>query len=81
MLKDAARDGGGAETLARFVHGDEFPHLHVDHPLSLALERMGATHLELLPVVSRADVHRLEGVVILQDVLHFYGFSGATKAG
>jgi chloride channel protein, CIC family len=67
--------------LTRLVSGDQFPHLHVDQPLSLALERMGATHLELLPVVSRADVHRLEGVVTLQDVLRFYGFSGVAKVG
>jgi hypothetical protein len=26
-----------------------------------------------LPVVSRADVHKLEGVVLLQDVLDSYG--------
>lgn len=51
----------------------EFPHLHADHPLSVALERMGATRLELLPVVSRANVHQLLGVVTLQDVLALYG--------
>jgi chloride channel protein, CIC family len=34
---------------------------------------MGASQLELLPVVSRANVHRLEGVVTLQDVLALYG--------
>jgi len=39
----------------------------------LALERMGANQIELLPVVSRADVHKLEGVVTLADVLDFYG--------
>ena len=29
--------------------------------------------IELLPVVSRADVHKLEGVVTLHDVLDSYG--------
>jgi chloride channel protein, CIC family len=53
------------------LHG--FPHLHSDHSLSAALERMGATRLELLPVVSRANVHRLEGIVKLADVLACYG--------
>jgi CIC family chloride channel protein len=39
----------------------------------LALERMGASSVEILPVVSRADVHQLEGIVTLRDVLDAYG--------
>jgi CBS domain-containing protein len=53
----------------------EFPHLYSDHSLSVALERLGAAGVDALPVVSRADVHKLEGVVALQDVLKFYGFA------
>jgi len=75
MLKKAAEGGDGAESLAKLVD-EHFPHVHVDQPLSLALERMGAAHLDVLPVVSRADVHRLEGMVTLQDVLSLYGFGG-----
>jgi chloride channel protein, CIC family len=75
MLKKTALNGDGAESLARLADVP-FPHLHGDQPLSLALERLGTTHLDLLPVVSRADVHVLEGVVTLQDVLNFYGFGG-----
>jgi len=56
-----------------------FPHLHVDHPLSVALERMGMTHLDVLPVVSRADIHQMEGVVTLKDVLDSYGFGPASR--
>jgi CIC family chloride channel protein len=41
--------------------------------LHLALDRMGASQLDLLPVVSRANVHHLQGVVTLQDVLAVYG--------
>jgi chloride channel protein, CIC family len=50
-----------------------FPHVHSDQGLDLALERMGANQLEMLPVVSRAEVHKLEGVVTLRDVLDSYG--------
>ena len=75
-LQKAAREGGAARALREFLAPGEFPHLHVDHPLSLALERMGATHLDVLPVVNRADVHKLEGIVTLQDVLNVYGFGG-----
>jgi chloride channel protein, CIC family len=50
-----------------------FPHVHPDQGLELALERMGANQIEILPVVNRADVHRLEGIVTLRDVLDAYG--------
>jgi CIC family chloride channel protein len=50
-----------------------FPHVHADQGLDLALDRMGSNHVEILPVVSRADVHKLEGIVTLRDVLDSYG--------
>ena len=62
---------------ASLVDAREFPHLHGDHPLSMALGRMGTTHLDVLSVVSHVDVHKSEGVVTLHDVLSFYGFAGA----
>jgi CIC family chloride channel protein len=34
---------------------------------------MGASQLDLLPVVSRANLHTLEGVITLQAVLTLYG--------
>jgi len=55
------------------VHDLNFPHVHSDQSLELALERMGANHIQILPVVSRADVHDLLGVVTLGDVLDAYG--------
>jgi chloride channel protein, CIC family len=72
-LKKAAEDGDGAKSLEKLVD-QHFPHVYVDQPLSVALERMGAARLDVLPVVSRADVHQLEGMVTLQDVLSCYGF-------
>lgn len=61
--------------LGDLVDGMLFPHLHSDHGLDLALERMGSNHLDMLPVVSRADVHKLQGIVTLNDVLQAYGIS------
>ena len=52
---------------------EEFPHLHLDHDLGVALERMGATKVNVLPVVSRANLRDLLGVVTLEDVLRAYG--------
>jgi chloride channel protein, CIC family len=77
MLEKAAGDDGGAGTLEGFLTDPDFPHLHSDQPLSVALDRLGSSHFDALPVVSRADLHRLEGIVTLQDVLNLYGFGGA----
>jgi CBS domain-containing protein len=74
-LKKAAVDGLSTATLVELIVSQEFPHLHADQSLAVALERMGAAGLDALPVVSRADVHKLEGIVALQDVLKFYGFA------
>jgi len=53
-----------------------FPHVHADQSLDLALERMGTYQVEILPVVGRADAHKLEGIVTLRDVLEAYGVGG-----
>jgi chloride channel protein, CIC family len=63
------------ELLEGLVEPHDFPHVHADHSLSVALDRMGSTHLEVLPVVSRANVHQLLGVVTLHDVLALYGLA------
>ena len=67
---------GGHKKLCELVGVFIFPHVHSDQGLDLALDRMGTNQIELLPVVSRADVHKLEGVVTLRDVLASYGVSG-----
>jgi CIC family chloride channel protein len=54
-----------------------FPHVHADQGLDQALERLGANHLDVLPVVNRANVHKLEGMVTLPDVLDAYGVGAA----
>jgi chloride channel protein, CIC family len=65
--------GGGEQTLHELVDENNFTHVHADQPLHLALERMGTAQTDVLPVVSRADVHKLEGILVLQDVLVAYG--------
>jgi CIC family chloride channel protein len=77
-LHQFANVGPESKRLRDILDGAAFPHLHADHPLSIALERMGASQINAIPVVSRADVHKLEGVVTLKDVLAIYGV-GASK--
>jgi chloride channel protein, CIC family len=78
ILEKAAEQEPG-KLLGKVPDEMTFPHVHADQSLHVALERMGASGLTLLPVVSRADVHKLEGVVLMQDVLNFYG-SGPDQA-
>src|SRR5438067_7728927 len=39
-IQKAAEEGGATRTLLEFVDKGGFPHVHVDHPLHVALERM-----------------------------------------
>jgi CIC family chloride channel protein len=70
---EAAAENGDLETkLVELLPDGEFPHVHSDHSLSAALDRMGASNVNLLPVVSRANVHQMLGIVTLGDVLALY---------
>jgi len=71
-LQNALAEGTPSRLIRDILEPGPFPHVHADQPLPLALERMGATQLDLLPVVSRANVHKLEGVITLQDILDAY---------
>jgi hypothetical protein len=44
-----------------------------DQNLHVALEQMGSFHIDMVPVVDRANVHPLDGIVTLCDVLDSYG--------
>ncbi len=72
-LECAFVDGRRKQPLATIVETLHVPHLHTDHAIHLALERMSKYRLDVLPVVHRADLHKLEGVVTLPDVLDAYG--------
>jgi CIC family chloride channel protein len=71
---------GADKKVGDLVDALAFPHVHSDQGLDLALERMGTNQIEILPVVSRADIHKLEGVVTLADVLNAYGVSARDRA-
>jgi chloride channel protein, CIC family len=77
LTREQLESAGGNENLDAPVNTilkvGEFPHVHADHSLDDALDRLGRHRLDALPVVSRANVHQLLGVVRLQDVLESYG--------
>src|SRR5664279_3007925 len=68
------------QELRKIVGLLNFPHVHSDQGLDPALERMEANQIDVLPVVDRANVHKLEGIVTLRDVLEFYGVSSPNRA-
>ena len=80
---EAAIDlGHGDRTLAELfqmdgppesLRAESFPHVHIDHPLDVALRRMAQSKLNVLPVVSRSNARELRGLVSLQGVLRAYG--------
>jgi CIC family chloride channel protein len=87
-LERAVADGRSSQPLAallrdRITASGPRPgapaHVHPDHSLSLALERLGASHLDALPVVSRANVRELLGVITLQDILSSFGVAASHR--
>ena len=76
-IEKALAAGQENRQLKEIVDLSEFPHVHADQPLHVALERMGTAKLDVLPVVSRANIHLLVGVVVLTDVLASYGVAGS----
>ena len=79
-LESASNDGKKEQTVLSLLEALEFPHVHADHALHLALERMSQARIDILPVVHRADVHKLEGIVTLRDVLDSYGVDSQGSA-
>jgi chloride channel protein, CIC family len=61
-------------------NNNDYPYVHADHPLSYALERMGAKAVDVVPVVSRADIHKMSGVVTLTDILATYRVVGTQQS-
>jgi chloride channel protein, CIC family len=63
-------DGNGEAKLAQLLPLTRVPYLHPDHPLETALRYVD--RWPVVPVVSRADYRKLEGVVSQRGVLERY---------
>jgi len=69
-LQRLAGEGKLEMTLASVLPTQRIPHLHPDYPLEMALRYVEQT--PLVPVVSRADLGKLEGIITSEDVLARY---------
>jgi len=70
LLDRMIKEGKGSLTLASVLPTTRLAHLYPDLPLDAALRCV--TQSELIPVVNRADLRELEGVVTRDDVLTRY---------
>ena len=77
MLHRSQIEAARPEAMLRDVidTGSLFPHVHPDNSAGQALERMRAGQVDVLPVVSRADLRALRGMVTLRGLLAVYGVS------
>jgi len=67
-------DESNSKTLRDLIDADsKYPYVHPDHPVSYALERMREGGVDVLPVVSRAGIHEVYGVIGLREILEAYG--------
>jgi CIC family chloride channel protein len=71
QLQRLFREGKGELTLASVLSAQSLPSLYPDLPLDSALRYVN--DFPLIPVVNRADSHRLEGVVSRESVFQKYG--------
>jgi CIC family chloride channel protein len=79
MLQRAAVEGKGGLAVGSVLRGPPLIHVHPDHALHVALERLGDA--PFLPVVHRADRTKLEGIVSLEGILKAYRNALSSTAG
>ncbi len=68
-IEEAIRTGR-ADASLRSLLVPEWAHVHADHSLDLALQRFRQTP-GLLPVLSRGEATRVEGVITLETIIEF----------
>lgn len=69
-LKKLASEGKEELSLKSVLPIKQIPYLHPDHPLDLAMRYI--YRYPVLPVVSRADITKVEGIISKEDVLRSY---------
>ncbi|HEX3748129.1 MAG TPA: chloride channel protein [Bryobacteraceae bacterium] len=69
-IEKMAKESKDNQTLNAALDHNRVPHLYPDQPLDMALRYVD--RWKLVPVVSRADVGKLEGVISQVDVLEKY---------
>jgi CIC family chloride channel protein len=72
--RDVEAAGPASKTLLDVMDPEAtYPFVHPDHPISFALERMREGGVDMLPVVSRANIREICGAIGLKEILQAYG--------
>jgi CIC family chloride channel protein len=80
MLRGAVVAWDSDVAVGNVLRGPPLPHVHPDHALDVALSRLGDA--PFIPVVHRADLTKLEGIISLEGILKAYREARLpTKAG
>src|SRR5579875_599502 len=69
-IRELVAEGRGTQMVESVLSSDAVPSLHPDLPLETALRYVD--RWPLVPVVNRAELHKLEGVITQRDVLERY---------
>ncbi len=73
-VKESLGEGSDELSIGDLVARSEaYPHVHPDHPIEVAMQRMGQSGLQSLPVVDRADIASVRGLIGVNDILRAYG--------
>src|SRR3984885_5972862 len=89
QLEAAAAGGFGEQTLGDLVpdpgpiedlNEARFPHVHPDHSLQSAMQRIAQSGLAELPVVSRGNIRELRGTISAKDVLDAFALGTPAAA-
>jgi CIC family chloride channel protein len=70
-VAEAIQSGHGSQTVEALADRS-FTHAHPDHPIDIVLERLAGSD-GLLPILSRDDARRVEGVITIHDVTRVLG--------
>ena len=87
QLNRAVAGGKGQDPVASLVpaprppgnSGVDFLYVHADDPLDSAMRLMGETGVEVLPVVNRANLREIVGVIALPEIIRAYGIGEKRK--
>jgi CIC family chloride channel protein len=78
QLDEWSASGKAEASLSSFI-GGEFVHVHPDHSVDVVLERLSESD-GVLPVVSRTEVRRVEGVITRENILRRNGDRSRKRA-
>jgi len=70
---------GKSETPVAALMSEDWAHVHPDHAIDVVLDRFGRNPGGLLPVLSRANIRAVEGVITRETLMRVFGSKAARR--